>query len=49
MATHKTDRLVENWLELENAGIPLEPRKFRVGAKPNAGLMIDGTSPETPL
>lgn len=40
MATHKTDRLVENWLELENAGIPLEPRKFRVGAKPNAGLMI---------
>ena len=41
MATHKlTGRLVEDWLELENAGIPLEPRKFRVGAKPNAGLMI---------
>jgi len=40
MATHKTERLVEHWLELESAGIPLEPRKFRVGAELNAGLMI---------
>lgn len=40
MATDKTDRLVEYWRELEDAGIPLEPRKFRVGVKPNAGLMI---------
>jgi len=40
MATHRLGRLVEDWLELENAGIPLEPRKFRVGAKPNNGLMI---------
>ena len=40
MTTHRAERLVENWRELEDAGIPLEPRRFRVGVKLNGGLMI---------
>jgi len=33
-------QLAVAWRELEEAGIPLEPRKFRIGVRPNAGLMI---------
>src|ERR1700720_4567643 len=40
MATHRLGRLVGDWHELEDAGIPLEPMKNRVGIKPNAGLTI---------
>jgi hypothetical protein len=40
MATHRLGRLVEDWNELEDADIPLEPLEFRVGIKPNAGLTI---------
>ena len=40
MPIHNFGELLEGWGELEDAGIPLEPRKFRVGVKPNAGLMI---------
>jgi len=40
MAIHRPGRLVEDWHELEDADIPLEPLEFRVGIKPNAGLTI---------
>ena len=40
MATHRPGRLIEDWHEIEDAGIPLEPTKFRVGVRPNNGLTI---------
>jgi hypothetical protein len=40
MAIHRPGRLAGDWDELECAGIPLEPLKFRVGVKPNCGLTI---------
>jgi hypothetical protein len=40
MAIHRLGRLVENWRELEDADIPLEPLEFRQGVKPNGGLTI---------
>jgi len=36
-------RLVQDWRELEDADVPLEPMKFRVGVKPNFGLTIRQT------
>jgi len=40
MTIHRLGRLVENWRELEDADIPLEPLEFRQGVKPNGGLTI---------
>jgi hypothetical protein len=40
MAIHRFGRLVGDWRELEEAGIPLEPPKFRVGVYPNGGVTI---------
>ena len=40
MASYRLGRLVEDWHELEDAGIPLEPMKFRAGIRPNNGLTI---------
>jgi hypothetical protein len=40
MAIRRPERLVQDWRELEDADVPLEPLEFRVGIKPNAGLTI---------
>ena len=40
MPIHRLGRLVEDWHEIEDADIPLEPQEFRVGVKPNFGLTI---------
>jgi len=39
MAIHRFSRLIEDWRELEGAGIPLEPINFRVGLD-SRGLLI---------
>ena len=40
MAIHRPGRLIEDWHEIEDAGIPLEPVKFRVGTRLNNGFTI---------
>jgi len=39
MAIHRFSRFIEDWRELEGAGIPLEPLNFRVGSD-SRGLLI---------
>jgi hypothetical protein len=40
MTIHRFGRLEDDWRELVNSGIPLEPLKFRVGVNSNGGMTI---------
>jgi hypothetical protein len=40
MTIHRFGRLGQDWRELEESGIPLEPLEFRVGVNSNGGMTI---------